>query len=77
MKHLTPQNTNHLRSHSGRIICDRQVLYKILPTNLGESINLACSAGVSFFGRANVLLVKAHVETLQEGRKLGESKGAG
>ena len=52
----TPQNSNHLRSHSraiialdhsrlglenksGRIICDRQVLYKILPTNLGECIN--------------------------------------
>ena len=37
---------------------------------------LACSAGV-FFGRANVLLAKAHVETRKEGRKWGESKGAG
>ena len=37
---------------------------------------LACSAGV-FFGRANGLLVKAHVETRKEGRKWGESKGAG
>ena len=37
---------------------------------------LACSAGV-FFGRANVLLVKAHVETRKKGRKWGESKGAG
>ena len=30
-----------------------------------------------FFGRANVLLAKAHVETQKEGRKWGESKGAG
>ena len=37
---------------------------------------LACSAGV-FFGCANVLLAKAHVETRKEGRKWGESKGAG
>ena len=37
---------------------------------------LACSAGV-FFGRAHVLLAKAHVETRKEGRKCGESKGAG
>ena len=32
---------------------------------------LACSAGV-FFGCANVLLAKAHVETRKEGRKWGE-----
>ena len=38
--------------------------------------NLACSAGV-FFGRANFFLAKAHVETRKEGRKWGESKGAG
>ena len=37
---------------------------------------VACSAGV-FFGRANVLLAKTHVETRKEGRKWGESKGAG
>ena len=37
---------------------------------------LACSAGV-FFGCANVLLAKAHVETRKEGRKWGESKEAG
>ena len=37
---------------------------------------VACSAGV-FFGRTNVLLSKAHVETPKEGRKWGESKGAG
>ena len=34
---------------------------------------LTCSAGV-FFGRANVLIAKAHVETRKEGRKWGESK---
>jgi len=33
---------------------------------------LACSAGV-FYGRANVLFGKAHVETRKEGRKWGES----
>ena len=33
---------------------------------------LACSAGV-FYGRANVLFAKAHVETRKEGRKWGES----
>ena len=38
--------------------------------------SLACSADI-FFGRANVLLAKAHVETRKEGRKWGESKGAG
>ena len=32
---------------------------------------LACGAGV-FFGRANVLLAKAHVTTRKEGRKWGE-----
>ena len=37
---------------------------------------LACSAGV-FFRRTNVSLTKAHVETQKEGRKWGESKGAG
>ena len=34
---------------------------------------LTCSAGV-FFGRANVLMAKAHVKTRKEGRKWGESK---
>ena len=44
----------------------------------GSSVKrfVACNAGV-FFGRANVLLAKAHVETRNEGRKWGESKGAG
>ena len=37
---------------------------------------VACSAGI-FFGHTNVLLAKAHVETRKEGRKWGESKGAG
>ena len=46
-------------------------------TCITTSINkVACSAGV-FFRRANVLLAKAHVETRKEGRKWGESKGAG
>ena len=47
--------------------------YQKVPANVQL---LACSAGV-FFGRANVLLAKAHVETRKEGRKWGESKGAG
>ena len=47
------------------------------PRGLGLShLELACSAGV-FFGRANFFLAKAHVETRKEGRKWGESKGAG
>ena len=33
---------------------------------------LACSTGV-FYGRANVLFAKAHIETRKEGRKWGES----
>ena len=33
-----------------------------------DACNVACSAGV-FFGRANVLLAKVHVETRKEGRK--------
>ena len=37
---------------------------------------VAFSADV-FFGRTNVLLSKAHVETPKEGRKWGETKGAG
>ena len=34
---------------------------------------LTCSAGV-VFGRANVLMAKAHIKTRKEGRKWGESK---
>ena len=44
--------------------------------NRGRTPKLACSAGV-FFGHGNVLLAKALVETRKEGRKWGESKGAG
>ena len=35
---------------------------------LETTLTITCSAGVSF-GRANVLLAKAHVETRNEGRK--------
>ena len=41
-----------------------------------SNIVVTRSAGV-FIGRANVLLAKAHVETPKEGRKWGESNGAG
>ena len=34
---------------------------------------VACSAGV-FFGRANILLAKAHVETRKEGTQNGASQ---
>ena len=40
------------------------------------TFSVACSVGV-FFGRANVLLAKAHVETRKEGRKWGKSMERG
>ena len=72
MGHLRIARTVPSGEERGINGCFRRLLFR----SQGRTPKLACSAGV-FFGHANVLLAKALVETRKEGRKWGESKGAG